>query len=321
MNEQAIRKTYKYKLNPTPEQERELGRVLCLCRALYNAALEQRKIAYRRSGATISRYQQEAELKDVRAAMPEYAAIHSHALQDVLARLDKTYQAFYRRVQHGEKAGFPRSQGRDRWRSFTYKECGNGAPRDNGFLVLSKIGRGAVRWSRPIQGAPKTVTISREADGCYVCCSCSDGPVQPLPATGRETGIDLGLAAFATLSHGTHLLPRLVSQGRARAENRPPPRSQTQERVARRKKGSTRRRKAVTLLAMAQQTVRRQRQDCPHKTALTIGRQYDAISHEGLQTAKMLKNYHLAKRIQDAGWASCLSILLEHPRLQGSMRR
>jgi putative transposase len=119
--------------------------VLGLCRWLYNAAREQRIIAYQRRHRAVSRYQQEADLKDIRAAFPEYAAIHSHVLQDVLARLDKTYQAFLRRLQAGEKTGFPRYQGRDRYHSFTYKAVGNGATLDTGFLVLSKIGRLAVR--------------------------------------------------------------------------------------------------------------------------------------------------------------------------------
>src|SRR4029077_6527204 len=141
MDQQTVRKTYKYRLNPTPEQERELARVLGLCRWLYNTALEQRITAWQRCRVRVSVFQQEAELKDIRAEMPEYAAIHSHVLQDALARLDKTYQAFFRRVKAGEKAGFPRYQGRDRWHSFTYKQFGNGATLDKGFLVLSKIGR------------------------------------------------------------------------------------------------------------------------------------------------------------------------------------
>src|SRR4029077_4781265 len=188
----------------------------------------------------------------IRAEMPEYAAIHSHVLQDALARLDKTYQAFFCRVQAGEKAGFPRYQGRDRWHSFTYKEFGNGATLDNGFLVLSKIGRIAVRWSRPLEGTPKTVTISKEADGWYVCISCADVPVQQLPATGRETGIDLGIEAFATLSDGT----RIFHPGRYRQAERAL--KTAQRRVSRRKRGSRRRRKAVDLLARAHQHVQRQ---------------------------------------------------------------
>src|SRR5262244_1206055 len=106
MDQQAMHKTIKYKLNSTPEQERELGRVLGLCRSLYNMALEQRITARQRLRVSVSRFQQEAELKDIRVAFPEYAAIHSHVLQDVIARFDKTYQAFYRRVKAGEKAGF-----------------------------------------------------------------------------------------------------------------------------------------------------------------------------------------------------------------------
>src|SRR5215831_16064887 len=168
---ESVRKTYQEKLRPTPAQERELERVLWSCRTLYNTALEQRILCYRQRGLSVTRYQQETELKDLRAELPDYAAIHSHVLQDVLARLDKTYQAFFRRIQSGEKPGFPRFQGRERYHSFTYKEYGNGARLDNGCLVLSKIGRLAVHWSRPIAGVVKTVTVAREADGWYVAFS------------------------------------------------------------------------------------------------------------------------------------------------------
>jgi hypothetical protein len=195
--------------------------------------LEQRLTLWKQRGITRTAYQQMAELPELKAARPDSAAIHSPVLQDVLTRLDKTYQAFFRRVTAGEQAGFPRSQARTRWHSFTYKQCGTGATLDNGFLMLSTIGRIAVRWSRPLdrlEGTPKTVTISREADGWSVCCSCADVPMQPLPATGQETGIDLGKAAFATVllpfcyrvEWHAHLPPRLVQERRARAQDGPP---------------------------------------------------------------------------------------------------
>jgi len=161
----GLRKTFKEKLRPTPVQERQFEAVLWRCRTLYNTALEQRISLYRQRGVSLARYQREAELKNLRAEMPEYGAIHSHILQDVLAQLEKTYQAFFRRVANGEKPGFPRFHGRDRYHTFTYKEYGNGAQLDNGYLVLSKIGRLVVRWSRPIAGTIKTVTVSKEVGG------------------------------------------------------------------------------------------------------------------------------------------------------------
>ena len=151
-----------------------------------------------------------------------------------------------------------------------------------------------MRWSRPLEGTPKTVPISKEADGWHVGISCADVPVLPLPATGQETGIDQGIEAFATLSNGT----RVFHPGWYRRAERAL--KTAQRRVSRRKKGSNRRRKAVTLLAKAHQKVKRQRCDFHHKTALALVRANDTIYHENLQTANMVKNHHLAKSISEA---------------------
>src|SRR5215472_1049444 len=210
MDEQTVRKTYKYKLQPTAEQAGAMAFVLRRCRELYNAGLQERRDAWQKCGVSITAASQSAQLPAIKEVRPEYRDVHSQVLQDMLTRLDRAFAAFFRRVQAGETPGYPRFHSANRYTSFTYKQFGNGATLDNGLLVLSKIGRIAVRWSRPLEGTPKTVTISHEADGWYACFSCEGVPIQPLPATGEETGIDLGLESFATLADGSQIAnPRL----------------------------------------------------------------------------------------------------------------
>jgi hypothetical protein len=129
----------------------------------------------------------------------------------------------------------------------------------------------------------KTVTISREAHGWYAYIACADAPAQLLPAAGQDTGIGLGIEAFATLSSGTRIFSPNWYRKAERALKA------AQRRVSRRRKGSQRRRKSMALLAKARQTACRRRADFHHKTALQMVRERDAISPEDLQTANILK--------------------------------
>jgi putative transposase len=86
----SIRKTYKYRLMPTPVQEKVLEEVLWRCRELYNAGLEERKTAWEKCGVSVTFAMQSAQLPDIKEVRPEYCDINAHVLQDVLHRLDKT---------------------------------------------------------------------------------------------------------------------------------------------------------------------------------------------------------------------------------------
>jgi putative transposase len=178
-------------------------------------------------------------------------------------------------------------------------------------LVLARIGRIPVHWSRPIEGAPKSVTISKEAGGWYVSFSCAEAAVRPLTVSGRDAGIDLGTEAFATVADGARILRPLCYRKVERHI------AERQRRLSRRKQGGHPSGKPVTLLAKAHQTVRRQRQDIHHKTALTLVREYDTIYHEDLRVASLARSHHLATSISGAGWSALLAILSFKAESQG----
>jgi putative transposase len=276
MEEQSVRKTYKCRLYPTPDQQQALETDLWRCRTLYNAALEEHKTAGECHHISLNYDEQKAELPDLKRACPEYTEVHAHVLQDVILRLDRAFQAFFRRVKADEEPGYPRFQGRNRYHSFTYPDYGNGAVLDGGVLALSKIGRIPIRLHRPVQGTPTAVAIIREADGWYACIACAEVPTAPLPPTGREIGIDVGVRVLLVTADGVVVQnPRYYRKAERYL-------AKCQHRVAQRQQGSHRRRKAAKLLAKAHQTVRRQRTDFHHKTALALVRQFDAIYLEDL---------------------------------------
>jgi putative transposase len=279
-----VRKTFKYKLLPAPTHEQVLETVVSRCRTLYNTAPDEHKTAWDRCHVSVTYYQQKADSPDLKAKFPEYAEVHSQVLQGVLLRLERAFAAFFQRLISGETPGYPRFQGYNGYHSFTYPQHGNGAVLDGGILSLSKIGHIPILVHRPLQGTPKTVTISREADGWYACFSCVEAPTHSLPLTGRETGIDVGPKVYLITADGELMEnPRHYRKAEKALKKE-------QRRVAGRKQGSNRRKKAVCLLAKHHQTVRRQRRDSHHKTALALVRQYDMLYLEDLQVRNLSRH-------------------------------
>jgi putative transposase len=285
-------RTYVYRLYPTTSQERTLLATVETCRRVYNDCLAERKAAWEDEQRTVTKFEQLRLVKDIKATNPYAKDIHSHILQVAVADVD---QAFFRRVKTGEKAGYPRFKGRNRFASFGLKEYGNGFRVDGRRLKVRGVGRIAVRWHRPLPCQPRTLRIVHRADGWYACFCC-DVENSPLPATGETVGIDVGLYSLLATSDGeTVEHPRWyrVEQGRLRI---------TQRRIARRTKGGANRRKAVAVLRRQHQRIANRRRDFLNKVAHGLVQRYDMLVIEDLRIASMTKNRHLAKGIMDAGW-------------------
>src|SRR5205085_5149112 len=132
--------TFQYRLYPTQEQAIVLENTVETCRHLYNGALAERMDAYRHEGRTIGFLDQANQLPLLKETAPPLAALNAQVAQDCLKRLDKAYQAFFRRGKAGEKPGFPRFKGSGRYRSFCYPQCKGCVQLRKGSLRLSKIG-------------------------------------------------------------------------------------------------------------------------------------------------------------------------------------
>lgn len=291
----GMRLTFRYHLYPRKAQAGNLTQQLREACTLYNAALQERRDAWRLAGKSINYNDQARQLKEIRAEGLTSLANYS-CCQDVLRRLDKTFKAFFRRVKNGEKAGYPRFRPFQRFESITFPTYGDGIRLlPPGKLRIMKVGAVKVKLHRPIEGKIKTVTIKRETGKWYVCFSV-EVATKPVAHSAQEVGIDVGLESFAVLSDGTVIAnPRHLRKGLAKLRH-------AQRKIARRKKDGRSRRMAVRELQVAHAHVRNQRLDFQHKLARELVTRFGLIAIENLNI-KGLAGGTLAKSIHDAGWS------------------
>jgi putative transposase len=290
----VIRATYKFRLYPTKQQTELLGWTLACCQELYNAALQERRDAWRINRVSVNYAAQAVQLPEIKTVRPELRTVYSQVLQDALRRVDKHFQAFFARVRRNEKPGFPRFRPLSRYDSFTYPQQGFGL--SGGKLQLSKIGKIKIKVHRPIEGKVKTLTVKRECGRWYAVFTV-ERESRPLPESKESVGMDVGIASFFTLSDGTVIEnPKFLVTQQAKVRR-------AQRTLARRKKGSKRREKAKLALRLIRAGIKRQRGDFHHQVSRRLVNRYGLIAIEDLNV-KGLARGMLAKSVLDAAWAS-----------------
>jgi putative transposase len=333
-----VRRAYKLRAYPTRPQEGRAVRLLADHCDLYNAALQERRDAWRMRQVSIAYGDQSAQLKEIRAADPDGQGRHSFtAQQQTLRRLNVVFAAYFRRVRKAEKGrqragrserlqqqtvGYPRFKPYQRFDQVLFV-AGDGARWESAeggrwaYASFQAVGRVKVGQHRPIVGRVKTLQLKREGRRWYVVVVTEMEPVS-LPATGREVGVDVGVARFLTTSDGEVVAnPRFLKAAQERIV-------ELQRRKQRARPGSGNRRRLRRALAKEWRKVRNQRRDFHHKSARALVDTCDALALEQLRVASMTAaaagsvehpgrnvaaKAGLNRSILDAGWGQFTSIL------------
>jgi putative transposase len=323
-----VRRAFKFRAYPTRPQEGRAARLLADHCDMYNAALEERREAWRMRRVTVSYGMQSAQLKEIRRADPHGQGRHSFtAQQQTLRRLTTVFAAFYKRAQKG-KASYPRFKPYGRFSQVGFV-AGGGAkwtPAPTGGwarAAFQAVGSVKIRQHRPVPGTVKFLQLKREHRRWYVIV-ITETEAEPLAAAGRSVGVDLGVARFLTTSDGQIIAnPKFLA---ASAEVI----ADLQRRKDRACRGSGNRKRLRRALAKEWRKVRNRRRDFHHKTARALVNSCDVIPLEKLHTAGMTRRpapkpgpgkpgaflpnmasakAGLNKAILDAGWAQFATIL------------
>lgn len=240
--------------------------------------------------------------------LPEYKDLPSHTLQDVIARVEKTFDRWLSGDSNGKRSGKPRFKGQGRFRSIAFPDPVTPEHIDGRFIQLPKIGKLKLLLHRPLPDGfkVKTAAIVKKVDGYYITLSLQDSSVPvltpDLPTLDNTIGIDMGLKSFLVDDAGDEVE---IPQHYRKAEKQL---KRLQRSLSRKKKGSSRRKKAIKRVSKAHLKVANQRKDFHYKTAKRLLNKGKHIGHEALNI-KGIARTRMAKSTHDAGWGTFLAYL------------
>lgn len=291
-------KTYKFRLEPTPEQQTQFAQFAGCRRYVWNWALARKQEIYKETGKTLKYVDLAAELVALKK-QPETAFLkkcHSQVLQQTLMDLDKAILAFFEK-----RARFPKFKSRKRT-PHALRIPQNIVVVD-GKVSIPKIGLVKARLHREREGTVKSATVKQEADGHWFVCFVShleQPDVERL--CDAPTGIDVGLESFLTLDNGKKVKPPKF-YGKAERKLK-----RLQRQVSRSQKTSRRRAKRKQRLAVYHVRVRNLRNDWLHKLSTELIRLYDTLCIEDLNLCGLVKT-KLAKSFNDAAIGAFVRML------------
>ena len=296
MSIRVVKRAYKYRCYPTPQQAGLLNRTFGSVRYVYNRALAERSRVWTQEQKRVT-FAETCRMLTAWKNDPDTAWLYevsNVALQQGLQHLQHAYVNFW-----AKRAKYPTFKSRKRSRASATFTTSGFRCRD-GQVWLAKTNTPlAIVWSRPLpDGAePSTVTVSRDAAGRWHVSILVECPIETLPAAETAVGIDTGITSLVTLSTGEKVTnPKYERRDRARL-------TRVQRSLSRKAKGSANRAKARLKVARVHARITDRRRDVLHKLSTRIIRENQTVIIEDLSVRNMVRNHTLARAISDASWA------------------
>ena len=253
---------------------------------LYNAALEHRRVAWKQAGASVTAYDQYRELTVLRSEDPDWRGLSVAVARGAIIRVDRAFNAFFRRLRGGEKPGFPRFKPVSRFRTIEVRGVQEGMVKRNAegtraWLQIKGLPRLKFRTRRPLpEGTLKGIQITRRPTGWYANLQYQVER-EPMPEVGKAVGIDMGVRKRMALSSGETVAPRRVDRIRE---------ARLQRALSRKRKGSGGRRKVAASLARERfRNTVRNRNAC-HRLTTDLARRFGFIALEDLKVSNMTRS-------------------------------
>jgi putative transposase len=272
---------FKYELQPTGEQQRNMRRYAGACRFVFNKALALQKDNHETGNKFIGYVAMAKNLTAWRngSETPWLKDAPVHPLQHALKDLEKAYKNFF-----AKRAAFPNFKKKGLGDSFRYPDPKQiKLDQANGRIFLPKLGWLRYRHSRDVLGEVRNATVSQSGGKWFVSIQ-TQRDVEPATPKGDMVGIDMGVARFATLSDGMFYAP-LNSFKRHEAALR-----KAQRAMSRKTKFSNNWKKAKARVQSIHSRIGNARRDYLHKASTTISQNHAVVCIEDLAVRNMSKS-------------------------------
>lgn len=297
-----ILRAYRTELDPPNALRTLLLKHVGTRRWAYNWGLKRKIEEFNRTGKSPNARVLHRELNllkktgPVDGGVPWMYEVSKCAPQEALRDLDRAFENFFRRLEHGANPGFPR---------FKSKKRGLGGFRLTGkikvferHIQLPRLGKIRLKERGYLPFDDPSVhilfaTVTERAGRWFVSLQV-EGEIRRVPPKDVIGGVDLGVHALATLSNGERFEnPRTLLRAERKLKR-------LQQSVSRKRKGSKNRLKAVRKLAQAHARVTNVRENVLHEISSTIAKRFGSVGMEDLYVEGMGRNHRVAKALKDA---------------------